>query len=96
MQKRLQAALKNLVETLWEIEDKKLLKDFLEDILTPKEIIEIKERIEIIKLLKKKIPQREIAEKLWVSITTVNRGSRILKWWTWAAWIIIDKFNNTN
>lgn len=96
MQKRLQAALKNLVDTLWEIEDKKLLKDFLEDILTPKEIIEIKERVEIIKLLKKKIPQREIAEKLWVSITTVNRWSRILKWGTWAAWIIVDKFNNLN
>ena len=52
---------------------KKDLSNFLEDIMTPKEITEVKERIEIIKLLKTGLPQRIIADKLGVSITTVNR-----------------------
>lgn len=85
MQKSLSSALNQLVDTIRQIQDKKDLKNFIEDLLTPKEIMEIKERIQILKLLKKWLAQRDIAEKLWISVTTVNRWSRILKWWTGAA-----------
>ena len=57
----------------------KKIEDFLGGILTPKELEEISTRLEIIKLLKKGIPQREIAEKLGVGIATITRGARELK-----------------
>lgn len=54
------------------------LKQFLTAILTPKELVEISTRLEIVKLLKKGVPQREIAKKLGVGVATVTRGSREL------------------
>lgn len=87
--KELNDALVLLTKIVWWLNKKKDLKNLFEDILTPKEILEIKERIEIILLLKKWLSQRAIAEKLWVSITTVNRWSRTLKYWRWAINTII-------
>lgn len=52
---------------------------FLRDILTPNELADIAERWQIIKLLQKGIPQREISAKLKVSIAKVTRGSHALK-----------------
>lgn len=52
----------------------------LEDLLTPEEIKNIYERIMILQDLKSGITQREIAKKLWVSVGTVSRGSRILQY----------------
>jgi Trp operon repressor len=58
--------------------DREDLSDLLEDILTPSEIVEIWDRITVIKMLKEGIAQREIAQKLGISITTVSRWSRLL------------------
>jgi len=41
-----------LSDTLWQIENEKDFKNFLEDILTPKEIKDISDRIKIFHLLK--------------------------------------------
>jgi TrpR family transcriptional regulator, trp operon repressor len=71
--------LNNLIETLLEIKDKKLLIDFLEGILTPKELEEIPIRLEIIKRLKKGEAQHKIAKDLGLGVATVTRGSRELK-----------------
>ncbi len=49
----------------------------LEDLLTPSEILEIWDRIMIIKYLKYWLKQREIASKLSISITTVSRWNRL-------------------
>ncbi len=63
------------------------LDGFLEDILSPQEIETIDERIKIMHALVAGKTQREIAEELELSITTVSRGSRILQygrikgWW---------------
>ena len=65
---------------LWQIKDKKQLNDFLEDVLTPQELETIYERLQIIKDLKEWFSQREIAEKLNVSTTTVSRWARVLKY----------------
>lgn len=59
-------------------QDKKLLADFLVDLLTPREYDDIVLRWQIVKRLHKGIPQREIAKDLGVSIATITRGSREL------------------
>ena len=85
---KLPESLKIITDTLWQIKSKEDFQDALEDLLTPAEICEIGDRIEILKQLKLNIPQREIAEKLWVSITTVSRWSRLLNYQR----KIIDKY----
>ncbi len=52
--------------------------NFLEGIFTPQELAEIPTRLQIIRMLKKKIPQQQIAQKLKVGIATVTRGSKEL------------------
>lgn len=60
--------------------DKTGLHSFFEAILTPKELAEIPTRLQIVKMLKQGISQREIADKLGVGVATVTRGSKeILK-----------------
>ena len=55
-----------------------LLKDFLKDILTPKEYKMLVVRWQIVKQLAKGLSQRQIADNLHVSIATITRGSREL------------------
>ena len=62
------------------IKDKSTALNFLKNILTPKELDEISLRLQIVKMLKKGIPQRKVAEQLGVSIGTVSRGSRELQY----------------
>ena len=72
-------AIKLMTDTLWWMKSKKDLEGILWDILTPNETIAVWERIEIFKQLLKWTSQREIAEYLGVSITTVTRWNRVLK-----------------
>ena len=65
-----------LLNLLLSIKDRGEMRDFLLGILTPKELEEIPTRLSIVKMLKKGIPQHEIAEKLKVGIATVTRGSK--------------------
>ncbi len=67
---------KELLKTLFSIKSEKELENFLEGILTPKELEEIPMRLQIVKMLKKGIPQHAIAEKLGIGIATVTRGSK--------------------
>ena len=69
-----------LADVIVALEDKKTTLAFLKNILTPAELEEVSTRLQIVKLLKKGLPQREVAEKLSVSIGTVSRGSRELKY----------------
>lgn len=71
-----------LVETLIQIKNRKMAKDFLEDVLTPKEIISIAERIKVCEALLKGKTQRQIAQELGCAIATVTRGNRILQYGT--------------
>lgn len=68
-----------LVEVLIEMSTKEKMKAFLEGLLTPKELSEIPTRLQIVKMLKRGMSQREIADKLGVGIATVSRGSAELK-----------------
>ena len=69
-----------LVETILSLKKKEIALAFLQNILTPAELDEIATRLQIVKLLKKGVPQREVAKKLGVSIGTVSRGARELKY----------------
>lgn len=50
----------------------------LESLLTPVELTEIANRLQIFNRLKAGMPHRKIAEELGVGIATVSRGSRAL------------------
>lgn len=66
-----------LVDVFYEIsKDKRLLREFLLDIWTPREVEEIAKRWQIVKMLKKHIPHHKIARKLHIGVGTVSRGSR--------------------
>ncbi|MBI3984935.1 MAG: transcriptional regulator [Candidatus Levybacteria bacterium] len=71
--------LSQLLETLLKINSKEEMQDFLEGILTPKELLEIPNRLQIIKMLKSGVSQHEVAGKLKVGIATVTRGSKELQ-----------------
>ena len=72
--------IKELSEVLVSIKDVSLAEAFLHNILTPSELEEVSKRLQIVKLLHKGIPQREVSKKLEVSMGTVSRGSRELKY----------------
>lgn len=70
------AKLKALVKELLLIKKPAAMEDFLYGLLTEKELREIPNRLEIVKLLKQGVPHHEIAEKLKVGVSTVTRGSK--------------------
>jgi TrpR family transcriptional regulator, trp operon repressor len=65
-----------LVEILLKIKNKDEMNDFLRGILTPKELLELSNRLLIVKMLKHGISHHDIAGKLRVGVATVTRGSR--------------------
>ena len=69
-----------LVNALLSLKKKPVALAFLQNLLKPAELDEIAVRLQIVKLLKKGVAQRKVAEKLRVSIGTVSRGSRELKY----------------
>lgn len=75
-----QKFVKELAEIVVKIKSRKLAKDFLSNILTPAELDEVSRRLQIVKMLKKGMPQRKIAKSLNVAIATVGRGSKELKY----------------
>ncbi len=62
-----------LAKVISGIKDHQTAEAFLRNILTPAELDEISRRLQIVKLLMKGVPQREVAETLEVSIGTVSR-----------------------
>ncbi len=71
--------LNEFIDALLKMDNREKMKDFLEGILTPKEMLELPHRLEIVKMLKRGISQHDIAGKLGVGVATVGRGSRELQ-----------------
>lgn len=69
-------SLQHFITTIKNISTEKDLLTFFEGILTPEEIKEIPQRLEIVRRLQQGIPQRTIANDLKVGIATVTRGSK--------------------
>jgi TrpR family trp operon transcriptional repressor len=71
--------LTELAAALAKIGDTELIKDFLRCLLTPAETADIAARWALVKALEQKVPQREIAKTLGLSLCKITRGSRELK-----------------
>lgn len=68
-----------LSDILWRISQEDM-EWVVEDLFTPNEIIGLAERIVLLKSLKEGKTQREVATELGISVTTVSRGARVLKY----------------
>ncbi|MDR0551173.1 MAG: trp operon repressor [Spirochaetaceae bacterium] len=55
------------------------IKAFLSALCTPAELIDLSKRWALVKALRKKVPQRQIAKTLGISLCKITRGSRELK-----------------
>lgn len=71
---------KELAQLFSSIESEEEAAKLLKDLCTPQEIDSFAERWEIIQQLAARKTQREVAEKLGVSISKVTRGSRVLQY----------------
>jgi TrpR family trp operon transcriptional repressor len=76
---RVEENLEELAGALSRTGDRALIKDFLRCLLTQAEIADIAGRWALVKALRRKITQREIARDLGVSLCKITRGSRELK-----------------
>lgn len=68
----------DVLSVIDQVQDKRLLEDFLIGITTAKERKELSQRLEIIKRLLAGQAQHKIAEDLGVGVATVTRGSKEL------------------
>ena len=71
--------LSELAIALAETKDALLIKDFLRRLLTKSETADIAARWALVKALEQKIPQREIAKTLGLSLCKITRGSKEMK-----------------
>jgi TrpR family trp operon transcriptional repressor len=76
---RVNENLTELAHALARTRDSALVEDFLRCLLTPAETADIAARWALVKALKQKTPQREIARNLGISLCKITRGSRELK-----------------
>jgi TrpR family trp operon transcriptional repressor len=67
-----------IVRVLSRIRDEDAMGRFLEEILTPAEIHDLALRWDLMKLLKKGVPQRQIAQDLGISLCKITRGAKII------------------
>lgn len=72
--------LRDVYELFASIRDPKEAEALLRDILTPQELESVAERWQIVQELHKGTAQREIAEKLSLSISKITRGSRMMQY----------------
>jgi Trp operon repressor len=69
-----------LAKILSDIDSPDLMEKVLDNLLTPQEKEEIAQRIQIFKGLMTGESQRDLAERLGVSLGTISRGSRELQY----------------
>ena len=78
--KRLPELPTELLRALARLDSPEAIGQVMNELLTPSEVEALGERWEIMKRLTAGQSQREVAAELGVSITTVSRGSRQLKY----------------
>ncbi|MBN2429838.1 MAG: transcriptional regulator [Acidobacteria bacterium] len=71
--------LEDLEKALVSIEDAVTMHRFFEEIFTPAERQTLGLRWELMRLLRQQVSQRDIADRLNISLCKITRGSRILK-----------------
>lgn len=83
-----------MARVLAEIDDPKLIENFLNSILTPGEAKDISSRWELVKRLDMGMSQRTIAKELHLSLCKITRGSKELKKKNSALKQVIRKVNS--
>jgi TrpR family transcriptional regulator, trp operon repressor len=68
-----------IFEILSNIDNKEQMRKFLDEVLTKKEVKDLRLRWRLLRMIEQKIPQREIASRLGISLCKITRGSRLLK-----------------
>jgi len=68
-----------LARVLTEIDDRRLMRRFINEIFTPAEIQDMALRWRLMNMLHEGTPQRTIAKRLGISLCKITRGSRVLK-----------------
>ena len=76
---RIKENFSELAKALANTQDSELIEAFLRALLTPAETSDIAVRWALLKALRDKIPQREIASAFGISLCKITRGSRELK-----------------
>jgi TrpR family trp operon transcriptional repressor len=76
---RVEEALAEMSAALAKTDDPALVRAFLKQLFTPSEAVDIAVRWALVKSLKEKQPQREIARQFGISLCKITRGSRELK-----------------
>ncbi|MEJ5259532.1 MAG: Trp family transcriptional regulator [Anaerohalosphaeraceae bacterium] len=74
-----QSGFEGLVEALCHIRLPEEMKQFLAEILTPAELHDLSLRWQLMRMLSERVPQRQIASDLKISLCKITRGSKILK-----------------
>lgn len=69
----------DIMRKLCRIRDVDTMRRFAREILTPAERKDLALRWELMRMLDAGVPQREIAERLGVSLCKITRGSKVLK-----------------
>lgn len=71
--------IKQISSFLFHLQNEDEIECLLQELLTNSEINVLSKRWRILEMLNKKIPQREIAKELKVSLCKVTRGAKLLK-----------------
>ena len=72
-------ALREMCEALSRTDDPDFIEEFLRSLLTPGEKDEIASRWALVRMMEGGVTQREIAQRLGLSLCKITRGSRELK-----------------
>lgn len=70
---------KELVKIFSNIKSVGTMEKFFDELFTPSEIKTIVLRWHLMKMVNQKVPQREVAAKLGISLCKITRGAKILK-----------------
>ncbi len=71
--------IRELVQVFSQIDNVRTMRKFFDEIFTEAERKDLSLRWQLMSMLKKKIPQREIASRLGISLCKITRGAKILK-----------------
>lgn len=82
-----------LCEALLLLKTKEECYDFLEDVCTIKEILDISQRLEVAKMLKEKRSYTAITKETGASAATISRVSRCLEYGSGGYRTVIERMN---
>jgi len=92
--KQLKEKLNQLCKAILTLKTNQECYNFLLDILTPDEIDEISNRLDIAQRLHNKQPYSQIEKETWHSSTTIARVAKFLKWKDMGYQTVLERLNS--